>query len=118
MEVERPITGPMALDALEVSGATRFGTRVAHVIMVMDDGRNVSIDLPSLMEIDDEAPVLTEKQQAIAAVVNAAKAGDILSNEEIAKRAGYSATDDLRIFVRTLAAIGKLKKVNRGWQKT
>ncbi len=110
---------PMPLDDIERYGATRFGGTLRRVVMIHDDGREVAVDLPrmSVPDSPDDDPDddLTAKQRAIREVVIATPPGEVISNDDIAKRSGWGNTRDLQDFVRTLAKAGLLKKAYRGW---
>lgn len=79
------------------------GTRT--VIAVPEDGG------------DGIVPDLTPMQEAVKEVVDGMRPGTVKCFDEIAEASGYSNCDDLRVFVRTLAAHGRLKKGPRGWEK-
>jgi len=109
--------GVLSLDALSQFGAVYFGVEVRAVKLSLADGRVQRLELPTA-ELDDEPDhELTPKQSAILTVVDEMKVGEVLGYEAIASKAGYSASMDLRDFVRQLAMAGRLVKDRGGWKR-
>lgn len=73
---------PLDLDSLERHGATRFGRGVSRVVIVHDDGRQVSIDLPQPFRrplSEDE-----RREQAVIAFMAKVEGGTRIKGQTIA----------------------------------
>lgn len=110
--------GSVSLDSLPQFGATFYGVEVRSVKLILADGRVQRLDLPSVEDNEDPPEQsLTPKQSAILTVVDEMQIGEVLGYEAIAERAGYSASLDLRDFVRQLVIAGRLVKDRQGWKR-
>lgn len=73
---------PLSLDDLERLGATRFGRGVRRVVLIHDDGRKVSIDLPTAFAEPKTEDQLRESK--IIEFINAFPAGHRVKGNTIA----------------------------------
>lgn len=103
----------LSLDSLVANGLNVAGSAVARVTFTYADGREATIDLPRALE----PSTLTPMQSAVAQAVNEMAKGEVLGYEEISERAGYSNSEGMRVFIRSLAEAGRLEKDHRGWKR-
>jgi O6-methylguanine-DNA--protein-cysteine methyltransferase len=115
-------TTPQPLDLLTLfdTGATVKGVPARKVWAELIDGRVQRFELrtETATETDDAESDLTPMQSAVSEVVRAMKPGEVMTMEEIAKKAGYTANGKLRDFVRLIAPGAGLRSTNRGLVKS
>lgn len=113
-EIERgAVAGPVCLDDILERGAIYKGRSVDRIQFCFVGGEmKLELDSPAF-----DAPVLTPKQQAILQVIDEMGIGDVLSHDEIATRAGYANSSDLREYVQRLFEAGRLRADRRGWKR-
>jgi hypothetical protein len=104
-----PLTGSAGLARLKIVYETEDGQR-----------GSIPVPVPARNAGCDPVSTLTEIQAAVLQVIDEATPGTVLTFDAIADRAGYSATQSLREYVRRLADAGRLKRIggNRGWEVT
>lgn len=82
-----------------------------------DEGQRGVLPVTSEVEENPDDD-LTPKQQAIRQAVLETPRGELLTNDDIAKKSGWTNTRDLQDFVRFLARAGLLKPAKRGWKRS
>lgn len=106
---DAPVAGqsPAVLDDIERTGATRFGRRVARVVLIYDDGSRVAADLPM--------PARTRAGKAWTKTATGRKILDVLSREgralkgaTIAKLADLEYSGSFRQTLKGLADVGEI----------
>ena len=112
----------MNLESCLTAGAMFFGVAVSEVTLTLADGRVQRLQFPvpnvaGLEAEDDPEDDLTVMESAVLAVVNRMQPGFVLTNEEIASKAGYGCAGKLRAFTKKLATLGKLNRVNNGYER-
>lgn len=107
------VAGPVCLDEILERGAVYKGRSVGRIQFFFAGGEvKLELDATELA-----VPMLTPKQQAILQVIDEMAIGDVLSHDEIATRAGYSNSSDLREYVQRLFEAGRLRTDRRGWKR-
>lgn len=101
------------LDAVEAAGASRFGVRVRVMILEMEDGRRVRLELPT-----DGPPATpsvkdwTRTKPGRAVLTTMAKEQRPLKGETIAKLADYAYNGSFREALRGLEVQGEIRKAD------
>ncbi len=113
-----PPQSPPDLYGLIRTGAVFAGLVVTELKLTLADGRVQKLQLPPPPDrADDDAADLSPMKREVVQVVDEMGVGEVLSFEQIAEKAGYSNSDYLRVFVRSLETAGRLRRVRNGWEK-
>jgi hypothetical protein len=109
---------PPDLSDLLRTGAVFVGVGVTEVRITLSDGRRQMLQLPTVVPSSDGTEThLTPMQRDVLQVVDGMGRGEVMSFEQLATKAGWSNSDNLRVFVRSLADVGRLKPSRLGWEK-
>lgn len=100
---------PLRLDQIELSGATRFGQPVNRAILILANGRRVSIDLPEpQIETDVLTLKLSEPEKTVVELFAKLGPGTYLKGVQIA-RMTEGEYDTIRKHLATLTSRGILE---------
>lgn len=105
---------PICLDDLFRRGATYQGRPVESLEIRFAGGR-LEVELS---REEESEPELSPMEAAILEVVGSMKVGEVMTTDEIAKRAGYQNSGKMRGYLKLIAPAAKLRSTYRGWAKT
>jgi hypothetical protein len=104
-EADAAEAGPLSLDAIERTGATRFGAAVVKVVVYTADGRKVAVDLPSPAPPPKDY-TRTKAGRAILDVLGTE--GRPMKGQSIARTAGLEYSGSFRQTLKGLTAAGEI----------
>lgn len=94
--------------------------RIKRMIFIDEDGERTSIVLPLLLRVepdDEPGEQLTDMEAAVLEVIDGVSVGTVISTDEIARRSGFSNTDEMRKFLQLLAKSNRIRRVRYGYER-
>lgn len=88
-QAEPSSVSAVALDSVLVAGATMCGQSVSRIVVTLDDGRELSLDLPEPDQSPNGSKLSRTRQRILAILAESKKA---MSRKQISGKLGRSST--------------------------